>query len=166
LLILQTALRLSHISSFYSDPELHYIRRGLVYMERKIEDIIESLRKAKDPIFRMLGGKGLFQDRGVPVLIAEVGFQLFSASSRSLAPPVSPIYFPFAPCSSPSPLVLLQSHVTARSRPVGRRAARWPRARYTSLLPACIKADANRWSHLPATARPGNCPWDRRRGDR
>jgi hypothetical protein len=42
--------------------------------------------------------------------------------------------------------------------------ARWPRARSASFLPACIKADADRWSHLPATARPGSRPRDRHRG--
>lgn len=48
-------------------------------MERKIEDIIESLHKAKDPIFRMLGEKGLFQDRGVPV-----GVVIIAAKSEQI----------------------------------------------------------------------------------
>ncbi len=63
--------------------------------------------------------------------------------------------------SSPSSLAPLQSHVTARSRPGDRRAARWPRARSASFLPMPIKADTDRGSPLPATARSGNRPWYR-----
>jgi hypothetical protein len=57
------------------------------------------------------------------------------------------------------PLAYLQSHVTARSRPGGHRAAR-----SVSLPPRAYQGGRRARVPLPATARAGSRPWDRRRG--
>jgi hypothetical protein len=106
------------------------LRRFLFRLRSRFSFHYAYYKSSFNLLLEILSAKHPVRLGGLPDSLKQLRVDVYPKQVPVQSLPLSGFYFLFAPRSSPSPLAPLQFHVTARSRPVGRRAARMSRLEF------------------------------------